>query len=456
MLILEAQMAGVLNKEELLSFGDARARSMALRTLEKALLSADPREAVRRALKFEGGEILILGEAFPVRGEIYVLAFGKAACLMAGGAEEILGERIKEGMAVTKYGYGAELRRIRVLEAGQPVPDANSLLSGRAALELVRKMREEDLLLVLISGGGSSLLVCPPPGISLEDKIKANDLLVRSGAAIREINTVRKHLSEIKGGKLAGAARGEVMGLILSDVVGDRLDIIASGPTAPDPSTFEDARRILELWGLWDEIPESIRRHIISGIEGKVEETPKGDLPNVRNFIIGGGRIACEAAAEEARRLGLEAHILTTSLEGEAREAALAFSSIVEEVYRSGRPFRKPCALIAGGETTATVRGERGAGGPNQEFALSAAVKIAGFEGVAILAADTDGTDGPTDAAGGLVDGFTFSRLREEGIDPEEVLARHDAYGALRKAHSLLVTGPTGTNVNSIYIAVIL
>lgn len=441
---------------ELVSHGDSEPKKVALELMRAAVESADPHEAVKRALKVEGDKLFVKGEEFSIKGKIYVLAFGKAACSMADAIEEILGERVAEGIAVTKYGYGLPLRKIKVVEAGHPVPDGNSLRGAQMGVELARKVGEEDILLVLISGGGSALFTLPEDGISLEDKIKTNELLLKSGAKIYEINTVRKHISKVKGGKLAGIVKGTLISLILSDVVGDPLEAIASGPTVKDPTTFGDARRILKLYGIWEKLPESVKSHIEAGLRGEREETLKENLPNVHNFIIGSVGIACEAAKSKAERLGVNAYILTTTLEGEAREVATGFGSILEEIHRKNRPFKRPCALIMGGETTVTIKGDAGKGGPSQEFALSIARKIKGLRGVAVLAMDTDGTDGPTDAAGGLVDSFTMDVLEGEEVDVEAHLKAHNAYEALKRGKALLITGPTGTNVNSIVIAVIL
>ncbi|NJE07711.1 glycerate kinase [Thermococcus sp. M39] len=444
-----------INKDELLSYGDVTAREIALTLMEEAIKSSDPYEAVKRALKTEDEKIIVNGKEFPIKGKIYVLAFGKAACSMAKAVEEILRDKLEEGVAVTKYSYALPLKKIKVIEAGHPIPDENSMKGALAGVELVKKVGKDDILLVLISGGGSALFCLPEDGIRLEDKIKTNELLLRSGAKIYEINTVRKHISKVKGGKLAKLVKGTLISLILSDVVGDPLEAIASGPTVKDPTTFEDAYRILKVYGIWDKVPESVKRHIEKGLKGEVEETLKEDLPNVYNFILGSVSIACESAKRKAEKLGLKVYILTTTLEGEAKDVALALGSIIEEVYNRNRPFEKPVVLIAGGETTVTILGKAGLGGPNQEIALSITRKISGLRGTAVLAMDTDGTDGPTDAAGGLVDSYTLDVLKKEGIDVEEYLSLHNAYDALKKAKALLITGPTRTNVNSIFIAVI-
>ncbi|WP_297417188.1 glycerate kinase [Thermococcus sp.] len=435
----------------------SQARTDAHSILDAALKAADPYLAVKRAMGVRGNALRVFGREFPVTGSIYLLAFGKAACAMGKAVVDLLGKRIKEGLIVTKYGYAwncPRIQRIKVIEAGHPIPDENSLLGGKLGVELAKRIGEEDILLVLISGGGSTLFLLPEEGISLEDKIRTNELLLKSGAKISEINTVRKHLSTVKGGKLAKRVKGTVISLILSDVVGDPLETIASGPTVRDPTTFQDAYGILSLYGVWEKLPESVKKHIERGLNGKVEETLKENLPNVHNFIVGSGTRACEAARRKAEELGYNAGILTTALEGEAREVALAIGSIVQEVAKCNRPLPKPAVLIAGGEWTVTIGGEAGLGGPNQEFAMSIARKISGLNAV-VLAVDTDGTDGPTGAAGGIVDGKTIERLEKAGINVEDVLRRHDAYRALKTVNALLKTGPTGTNVNSLVVAVV-
>ncbi len=425
--------------------------------MREAIKSADPDRAVRNALHIDDNRLKVFEMEFELRGRVYLLALGKAACAMARAAVDVLGGAIREGVVVTKYGYAENCLsdgRIRIIEAGHPVPDKNSLLAGKLGRELAEKVGKDDLLIVLISGGGSSLFLLPEEGITLEDKIRTNELLLRSGAKIWEVNTVRKHISAVKGGKLAKRVEGTVISLILSDVVGDRLEAIASGPTVRDPTTFQDAYRILRLYGVWEKVPESVKVHIERGFRGEVEETLKESLPNVHNFVVGGGTTVCEAVKKKAEELGYNAGILTTTLEGEAREVAVAIGSIIEEISRNNRPLKKPAVLIAGGEWTVTVGEGTGLGGPNQEFALSIARKIAGLNAV-VLAVDTDGTDGPTDAAGAIVDGKTLEVLGKVGVDVDEILKIHDAYHALEKVGALLRTGPTGTNVNSLVIALV-
>ncbi len=441
----------IVNRNEILGFGDVEAKRIALDVIEHAIAKANPYELVKNCLKVKDGKIEVEGREFEFE-RVYVVAIGKGACTMAKAVEDLLGDRIEEGVAVTKYGYSIPLERIEVIEAGHPIPDENSMKGAKRGLEIARKVGERDLLIVLVSGGGSALFVMPEEGISLEDKIKTNELLLKSGAKIHEINTVRKHISKVKGGKFVKGVRGKVVALIISDVVGDDLEVIASGITVKDPTTFEDAYRILKIRGIWENLPESVRRHIELGMRGEREETLKEDLENVHNFLICGMGRVCEFALEKVRELGLNGVIMTTTLEGEAREVGIAIASIVQEIARFNRPFGKGTVLIFGGETTVTIRGKAGRGGPNQELALSSAKKIAGLRGCCIASVDTDGTDGPTDAAGGIVDSYTADALE----DLDECLANHNAYECLKKAKALIITGPTKTNVNSMVVAVIL
>jgi len=323
--------------------------------------------------------------------------------------------------------------------------------AARRAEELAEALGENDLLLALISGGASALLTDPAPVIGLEDMKRLTGALLRSGADIGEINAIRKHVSVLKGGGLARlAAPAPTLALLLSDVVGDDPSAIASGLTAPDPTTLEEAQRVLRRYGI--EPPESVAEHL-----KEAEETPKpGDeiFEGVVNVVCGSGRHAAEAAAEKARELEYEPLLLSTTITGDARGIASVYAAVIRETLESGNPIPPPSAIVSGGEATVTVRGD-GTGGPNQEFALALAVELDGVEGWAALAADTDGNDGPTDAAGGLVTGATAGAIRENGVDPAEALANNDAYAALEAAGALLVTGPTGTNVNDLRVALV-
>ncbi len=431
-------------------------KELALELMKTAIEAADPYKAVKNSLKIEGDEINILGRRFPVRGSIYLLAFGKAACGMSRAAFDALGRRMAETVVATKYGYTSNCPQgIKIIEAGHPLPDENSIQAGKLGLELAEKVGKDDILLVLISGGGSAIFELPEDDITLEELIKTNDLLLRSGAKIHEINTVRKHISKVKGGKLAKHVKGTLISLIISDVVGDNLEAIASGPTVKDPTTFRDAHEILIRYGLWDKLPDSVRQHIKLGLEGKRDETLKSDPPNVHNFIIGSVEKSCIAVKKKAEELGFRAHILTTVMEGEAKDVGTFLGSVIHEIYCKNRPFKKPTILIMGGETTVSVGDAKGLGGPSQELALSVAKKISGLKGTVVIAFDTDGTDGPTDAAGGVVDSTTLKKLENLGIDVDEVLRNHDAYHALEEVGALLKTGPTGTNVNSMVISIV-
>src|SRR5919199_5297170 len=416
--------------------------------LSAGLAAADPREAVLRCVRVEGGSIHAAGERFGAE-RVFVLAVGKAAGAMAIAAEQLLGERLAGGLVVTKYGHEASSDRLETIFAAHPEPDERGVEAARRAEELAVALGENDLLLALVSGGASALLADPDPDVGLDDLKRLTGALLRSGADIGEINSVRKHVSVLKGGGLVSlAAPAPTLALLLSDVVGDDISSIASGLTAPDPTTLDDARRVLARYAI--EPPESVAELL-----RRAEETPKpGDalFERVENVVCGSGRHAVEAAAEKARGLGYEPFILSTTVTGDARGIASVQAAVIREVLESGNPAPAPCAFVSGGEATVTVRGE-GKGGPNQEFALALAVELDGVEGWAAFAADTDGADGPTDAAGGLVTGATAGGVPPRGGRPQEALENNDAYAALEAGEALLLTGPTGTNVNDLRVA---
>jgi glycerate 2-kinase len=418
--------------------------------LSAGLVAADPREAVLRSVRVEDGSVLVGDRRFEAE-RVFVLAAGKAAGAMARAAEDLFDERIAGGLIVTKDGHEASSERLEVLFASHPEPDERSVEAARRVEELARSLGEGDLLLALISGGASALLADPAPPIELADLKKLTGALLRSGADIGEINAVRKHVSVLKGGGLVSlAAPARTLALLLSDVVGDDPSAIASGLTAPDPTTLDDARRVLERYDI--EPPGSLAEYLENA-----EDTPKpGDavFEGVVNVICGSGRHAAEAAAEKARELGYEPLLLSTTITGDARGIASVYAAVIREILESGNPAPPPCAVVSGGEATVTVRGD-GTGGPNQEFALTLVVELDGVGGWAALAADTDGNDGPTDAAGGLVAGATADSIRGSGVDPEEALANNDAYAALEAGGALLTTGPTGTNVNDLRVALV-
>ena len=381
---------------------------------------------------------------------IFLLGAGKASGAMAAAAEEVASDRVAGGFVVVKDGDGGYLRRVEIAEAGHPVPDARGLAASARLLEIARSAGEGDLVLFLVSGGGSALTPAPASPVTLAEKQEVTRLLLACGAAIGELNLVRKHLSVFKGGQLARAASpATVLTLALSDVIGDPLDVIASGPTAPDPTTFADALEVLARRGLSGRVPASVMRRLEAGRAGEIQETPKPGDPlfdRVTNVVIGNNALVTDAAAATAKRLGYMTELATRELQGEARDVARDF------VARARR-LPPPACLIAGGETTVTVRGQ-GKGGRCQEFALAAALELQPSDRITILAAGTDGTDGPTDATGAIVDAGSIARGSAAGADARRALADNDAYRFLRASDDLLVSGPTRTNLLDLYVAV--
>ncbi|HTZ41048.1 MAG TPA: glycerate kinase [Syntrophales bacterium] len=393
--------------------------------------------------------------------KIFVVGLGKAAYPMTRSLVDAFRDRIAGGVVVTKYGHapgGTLSENIAIFEAGHPVPDENGVAGASRAVELLKTADRETLVVCLISGGGSALFVAPADGLSLDDKQVMTRILLRGGADIVELNTVRKHLSRVKAGRLAEAASpARVISLILSDVIGDPLDFIASGPTSPDTTTWADALSIVTRYDTAGEMPQNILQLLRDGSEGKIPDTPKKGDPvfdRVENIIIGSNRIATEAARQEARDLGYEPVVLTTELQGEARDAARWLYRQLLESQSCLTSGRKRIALIAGGESTVTVRG-KGLGGRNTEMALAFAMDIAGTTGITFLSAGTDGTDGPTDAAGAIVDGQTLSKARALDLDPQAFLDDNDSYHFFEKVGGLVKTGPTGTNVMDLQIILI-
>ena len=427
-------------------------RLKAARIVESALDAVSPEACIRRAVHRQDSNLLLADRVIDLAqfDRIILVGMGKASARMAVAMEGILQERLSEGIVVTADGYDVPGKCFQVIKAGHPTPDGRNVDAARRMADLADSAGARDLLVVLISGGGSALLTLPAEGIDLSDITVMNELLLRSGATIREVNTVRKHLSQIKGGLLGKRAYpAQVVALIMSDVPGDRLDTIASGPTTPDSTTFVDAKRILQNYGQWKMVPPSIRERIRSGIQGATPETPKpGDrsLLSAYSLIIGSGTKAALGAEAEAKRNGFNTLLLTTTMEGEARDVGRFLASIAREEVNHDRPIETPAVLIAAGETTVTVKSD-GKGGRNQELALAAAIGIEGLSGVLIVSVATDGVDGPTIAAGGIVDGETVSRIRARGIDPRSALDSNDSHIALAAAGDLLETGPTGTNV---------
>jgi glycerate-2-kinase len=439
----------------------AYARKLALTLVLEGLRAVDPKSLLKSRARVVESKLIVDDHEVNVGNGVYVVAIGKAAGKMAEAAEEILGSRIRAGVATVPRGAPSpRLARITPVAAGHPHPDEGSLEAGKLALRVAEEARRSGCpLLALISGGGSALAEVPVPGVTLEDLRSVNDLLLRSGASITEINTVRKHLSLLKGGRLAAAAYpSPVLALVLSDVVGDKLEVIASGPTVPDPSTYEEALDILKRYNLTASAPRTVLEVLEKGARGELPETPKpGDetLSKAHALLLGSNLTALKAMDAYAKKLGLNSVVLTSMLQGEAREAAKALAAIALEVKRSSIPVAPPAAVICGGETTVKVRG-RGRGGRNQEFALSAALQIEGEGGIAIAAIGSDGIDGPTDAAGAIVDGFTVKKAKRLGLDPRKFLEENNSYEFFNIVGGHIKTGPTGTNVNDFYLAVVI
>ncbi len=435
-------------------------RRDAAHVLTAAVAAVEPQAAVRRVMRRRGTLLRIGPHTYRLDRirHIFVLGGGKAAAPMAAAVEAILGERITAGTVTVKYGYTLPLKRVALVEAGHPLPDAAGQRAAEEMLLLAGQARGDDLIICLISGGGSALLPAPVEGVTLEHKVHITDLLLRSGATIQEINTVRKHLSRIKGGRLAAAAApARVAVLVLSDVVGNPLDAIASGPAVPDPTTFEQALGIITRYGLEPRMPAGALHYLRGGAAGERPETPKpgeAAFTRVHTVVIGSNEHAARAAVAAARSRGYHTLLLTTFLEGEAREAARVLASIARGVQQNGLPVAPPACCVAGGETTVTVRGQ-GKGGRCQEFALSAALAISGRAHTVVAACGTDGTDGPTDAAGAIADGTTIARAAAAGLNPQRALENNDAYPFFATLGDLIVTGPTNTNVNDLYVAMI-
>jgi hydroxypyruvate reductase len=438
----------------------AAPRTDARRIFDAALAAVDPQEAVARHLKRCGDVLRVAERAYDLNTfrAVHVVGTGKAGAPMAKAVESILAERMAGGVVVVKYGHGARLSRVRILEAGHPVPDENSRRGAEAVLAQAAEAGPEDLVFCLVSGGGSSLLALPAEGLTLADKQAATRTLLACGAAIHEINTVRKHLSAVKGGRLARAAfPATVITLILSDVVGDDLAAIASGPTVPDSGTFADALGIIARHRISGRMPAAVLSHLEAGAAGRISETPKkGDdaFSRVQHVVVGRNLDGLAAARDRAAALGYQTLILSSRIRGEACHVAAVLAAVALEIRHSGHPIRPPACILCGGETTVTMA-SHGQGGRNQELALAAALEIANCEGILFLSAGSDGTDGPTAAAGAMVDGTTLARAKAAGLDARRHLHGHDAYPLFERLGDLVVTGPTRTNVMDLQVLLI-
>jgi len=427
--------------------------------------AVNPYHAVRRFVRVDGDYLIAGTEDQPAVeldlnrfDRIFLVGGGKATAPMARAVEELLGQRINRGIINVKYGFGIDLAVTEIIEANHPLPDLNGVKGTAKILHLLQNANEKDLIFSLISGGGSALLVQPAGEITLAEMQDLTRSLLECGASIDEMNAVRKHISSIKGGQMARTAMpATTINLMLSDVVGDRMDVIASGPFVPDPSTFEDAWGILKKYDL-KEVPIAIESHLKGGMEARIPETPKAGDPafdRVYNFIIGSNILALKAAEDKARHFGYNTLILSSMVEGETKEVARVHTAIAKEIVKTGRPVPPPACIISGGETTVTIRG-KGLGGRNQEFCLAAALDLTGLPpGVAVLSGGTDGDDGPTKAAGAIVDPFTVKRGKEAGLEASDFLYDNDSYHFFEKTGDLLITGPTGTNVMDVRLVLV-
>ena len=457
-------MVTIKNMEQLIKNGetelDRKARTLALESLESALNAVDPRQIIESRVLLKDSVLEVNGYSFDLKkfGNVYVVGGGKASGSMAEALEQVLGKHVTAGFVNVPCGIKHKTKIIRLHEASHPIPDQSGVEGTQRILQMVEQVKKEDLIICLISGGGSSLMPLPRGEISIADKREITEALLKSGATINEINTVRKHISDFKGGWLAKRAYpATILNLILSDVVGDPLDFIASGPTVPDSTTFSEAIKVLKKYGLWDKAPTSIKRVLSDGEKGQIPETPKAHdkaFKRVYNIVVGNNRFASLAACEFLKSAKLNTLLLTSTIEGEAKHVGATLASIAREVSVSGNPVPKPAGIVAGGETTVTVTGN-GVGGRNQEIALAAALKLGEADGLVVASLSTDGVDGPTDAAGAITDGKTFVRAKEAGLNAEEFLAENDSYNFFSKLGDLISTGPTGTNVNDISVIVI-
>jgi len=448
-------MKFIQNSDVLLGHGNSELRNVALDIVEYALSVVDPYFAVKQLVHLKGKWLTVGNLVLDLSQvkNIYVLGAGKATLRIAEAIEDILGNRIDGGLIAIKRGQPHNLRYVRVIEAAHPIPDKASFQAAKEALALANRAQAGDVIFTATTGGSSALLCYPPDNISFEEKQQVHELLLGCGADIVEINAVRKHLSRVKGGLLAQAALpAQLINLTVSDVVGDHLDYIA-GPVVPDTSYLTDAIAVLKKYDLWNRVAPSVREHLGKG--PSVETPKKLDGKLVHSFVVVPSAAAAKAACIRAKELGFRSLLLTTYLEGESREAAVVVGSIVQEIVSTANPIPVPCALIASGENTVMVENKNGIGGPSQEFALSIATRIDGLSQVVAACLDTDGSDGPTEFAGALVDGLTASSIRDLGRDAFSALKTHTATPLLEELGDLVYTGATGTNVSDLRVILI-
>jgi len=447
----------IKNRKELLSHGYKKGRRVALDIAEHAIKAVDAYDATKKRVHVENRKLIVGELSYDLSkvGNIYLIGGGKATFSIAQALDEILGEQIKRGIVNVKRSQKRRLRNIEVTEAGHPIPDERGMEGAKEMIRIAKDAKHGDLVFCAVTGGASALVPLPAGNISLEDKKRVTGLLLRCGATIDEINAVRKHISAIKGGRLAKLIHpAETINLIVIDEIAG----CPWGPTLPDTTTFEEAINVLKKYNLWGKVPASVREHLKRGSMDPRLETPKPrDLEgfSIHNVVLADNEIMCEAARKRAEELGFKSLILSTVLEGESKEVGIVLASIAKEVKKKGRFIKPPCVLILGGETTVTIAGRYGKGGPSQELVLGASLQIAGSKGIVITSIDTDGTDGPTEIAGGITDGSTLKRAREKGLDVFESLIKHNSSEVLMKLGDAIITRPTGTNVMDLNIMVI-
>ena len=427
---------------------------------EAGLKAVNPVNAVKNHVRLDGITLRVQGNEYDITAyeNVYVVGMGKAAASMAKAVEDIFGDKLTTGIVNVKYGHTVPLSKIKTNEAAHPIPDEAGLKGSQEIIELLKDTTDKDLVICLISGGGSALLPLPAGNLKLEDKQAITKSLLECGADIHEINSIRKQISGVKGGRLAvHVYPSTLISLILSDVIGDDLDVIASGPTVPDTHTFHDCRNIIDKYKLRETVPSRIIEYIELGCSGKIEDTPKADslvFKRTQNAIVGSNILAVSAAKEKAEELGYNSLILSTFIHGETEEVAKVHTAIAKEIISSDNPVNKPACIISGGETTVTIEG-KGQGGRNQEFVLAAAIDIDGIDKVVVLSGGTDGIDGPTDAAGAIADGTTITRAEAMGVNAYDYLCENNSYNFFKPLGDLLITGPTNTNVMDLRIVLV-
>ncbi|WP_449432418.1 glycerate kinase type-2 family protein [Pseudomonas putida] len=452
-------MSYIKNRNALLAAGDAELRRVALDIAEQGIAAADPAVRLREILRMQGNTLYVEHLRFELDAQrrVFVIGAGKASFPIAKAIDDIVGAHIHAGLVTCKEGQEGQLQHIGLHHAAHPVPSAASLQAAEQTETLLQQVRAGDIVLCCFTGGSSSLFVKPVPGVSLEDKAQANRLLLTCGANIEEINDVRKHLSQVKGGRLIRPlpAGTHVINLTVSDVIGDALDYITD-PSFADRSTFADAQAVLDKYALWERMPPTVSAHLRQA-PSEAETIKAADLEHLlrHDVLLVRTDAACSGAASASRAAGYAPVVLSTLFEGESSVLGRNLVAIARQILLDGHPVSPPCVLIGGGETTVTVNGHAGQGGPNQEFAVSAALELCGTEGIVALGLDTDGTDGPTRFAGGIADGQTRSLAQQAGHDLHNALRLHDVTPVLESIAHAIDTGATGTNVNDLKLIVI-